>query len=608
MYASPPALMLQNGDYLVPLYRGQHFLDKPILPFWIVAASYRVLGVSVFAERLPTALAGLATAALLFFWIRRRSGSRAGILAALVLAFSFLYVFTGMTFAADAFLTLSILAASIVLDRACRGDGSDAGWGALSGLCLAVAFGCKGLIGIVLPVGAVAAGLIADRQWPRRVWRRGAWALLVLVVVLAPYHWAMDRRLGVEFWDVFYWKNQFLRGASRIYMRPHRGVFYYVGVLAWGLFPWSFLLRRLADAPPALEPAARRAAVRPRVLVAARHEARGVRRDAPAGRGGARRRGGGRSAGGLARAVAEAALVARGRGRARRRRPLGAGLADARARRGRRPRRVSGNGSGRARARARRVRDPAAQRTGAARDGPRLRRPLPRRAARRRAVRPLRPPAGLGRARPGRVRLRLRRLRLRRGRHEPRVLLRLRLGARHRSGAGDPADDGARQGVRGHEVEHGAGARRAAAEVGSSRSLRDLRQLLVRPVRRVQEGLRDDAVARADRAASSRLGPPHPDPSPRRGRGESFSARASPVAAKRPPGRSRVCARRWRRERSLPPRIEKAAGRSPRTRKTQIGIRDRLEHADRGTPRSPSRSAGPRRRARRRRRSGRRRG
>ena len=42
MYASPPALMLANGDYLVPLYRGQHFLDKPILPFWVVAASYKI--------------------------------------------------------------------------------------------------------------------------------------------------------------------------------------------------------------------------------------------------------------------------------------------------------------------------------------------------------------------------------------------------------------------------------------------------------------------------------------------------------------------------------------------------------------------------------------
>ena len=96
MYASPPALMIANGDYLVPLYRGEHFLDKPILPFWIVAATYRVLGVSVFAERLPTAIAGLATALLLGLWVRRRSGTRAGLLAGLILSFSFLLAIAGV--------------------------------------------------------------------------------------------------------------------------------------------------------------------------------------------------------------------------------------------------------------------------------------------------------------------------------------------------------------------------------------------------------------------------------------------------------------------------------------------------------------------------------
>jgi 4-amino-4-deoxy-L-arabinose transferase-like glycosyltransferase len=242
MYASPPALMLENGDYLVPLYRGQHFLDKPILPFWVVAASYKILGVSVFAERLPTALAGLATALLLALWIRRRAGSFAGVLAGLLLLFSLLYVFIGMTFAADAFLTLALLGGSILLDRATRAEGSDALRGAASGAALAIAFGFKGLVGIVLPVGAVAVTLLVDRRWPVRFWRRAGWAIAVLVLILAPYHWAMDRRLGMEFWDVFYWKNQFLRGASRIYMRGHRGALYYVGVLGWGLFPWSFLL------------------------------------------------------------------------------------------------------------------------------------------------------------------------------------------------------------------------------------------------------------------------------------------------------------------------------------------------------------------------------
>jgi 4-amino-4-deoxy-L-arabinose transferase-like glycosyltransferase len=240
MYASPPALMLESGDYLVPRYRGEPFLDKPILPFWIVAASYRLLGVSVAAERLPTALAGLLTALLLGLWVGRRSGARAGVLAGFFLTFSFLFVFTGMTFTADAYLTLALLVASVLLDAACRReDGSDAAWGAMCGAALAAAFGFKGLIGIVLPVGAVGVTLLIDRRWPVRVWRRGAWALAALVLVLLPWHWAMDRRLGPLFWDVFYWKNQFLRGASRLYMRPHRSLFYYVGVLAWGIYPWS---------------------------------------------------------------------------------------------------------------------------------------------------------------------------------------------------------------------------------------------------------------------------------------------------------------------------------------------------------------------------------
>ncbi len=243
MYASPPALMLVNGDYLVPRYQGDYFLDKPILPFWIIAASYRVLGVSIFAERLPSAIAGLASAVLLGLWVRSRAGHRAGLLAGIMLTFSPLFVFIGMTFAADAFLTLALLLAAIILDRAARCEaGSDAKWGALSGAALALAFGCKGLIGVVLPIGAVATTLIVDRRLPVRVWRRGAWTLVVLAAALTPWHWAMYRRLGKEFWVVFYWRNQFLRGTSHLYMLPDRSPLYYFSVLAWGLYPWSLLL------------------------------------------------------------------------------------------------------------------------------------------------------------------------------------------------------------------------------------------------------------------------------------------------------------------------------------------------------------------------------
>ncbi len=243
MYAAPPAAMLASGDYLVPRWEYRPFLDKPPLTFWILAAGYRVLGVSVFSAKLPGALAGLATALSLGIWVGRRAGTRSGILAVLILAFSFQFSVVALTFAADTFLTLALLLAIAALDAACRHEqGSDVARGALAGVALAAAFYCKGLVGVALPAGAVAAGLLFDRRRPVRPLRRGIWALVVLVLLAAPWHVAMTHRLGAQFWRTFYWENQFLRGATSRFMQASRGPVYYLGVLAWGLFPWSLLL------------------------------------------------------------------------------------------------------------------------------------------------------------------------------------------------------------------------------------------------------------------------------------------------------------------------------------------------------------------------------
>jgi 4-amino-4-deoxy-L-arabinose transferase-like glycosyltransferase len=243
MYASPPVRMVATGDYLVPSWENRPFLDKPPLTFWIIAAGYRLLGVSALSSKLPGALAGLATALVLAAWVSRRSSVRAGALAGLVLAFSFQFFTVSLTFAADVFLTLAVALAISALDAACRRvDLSDARAGVVAGLALSAAFYAKGLVGIALPVGAVGAGLLADRVFPTRFWKRAAFAAAALAVLVVPWHVAMDRRLGAEFWRVFYWENQFLRGATPRFMQVSRGPLYYLGVLAWGAFPWALLL------------------------------------------------------------------------------------------------------------------------------------------------------------------------------------------------------------------------------------------------------------------------------------------------------------------------------------------------------------------------------
>ena len=44
LHASIAQEMVERGDWITPRFLGQPFLDKPILYFWIQAASLRVFG------------------------------------------------------------------------------------------------------------------------------------------------------------------------------------------------------------------------------------------------------------------------------------------------------------------------------------------------------------------------------------------------------------------------------------------------------------------------------------------------------------------------------------------------------------------------------------
>src|SRR5262245_45577504 len=54
-----PRQMVLSRDYVNPSFNGQPRFNKPVLSYWIVAASYKVLGVSVTSERIMIAIGTL---------------------------------------------------------------------------------------------------------------------------------------------------------------------------------------------------------------------------------------------------------------------------------------------------------------------------------------------------------------------------------------------------------------------------------------------------------------------------------------------------------------------------------------------------------------------
>ena len=67
--------MAETGDLITAKIDGIRYIEKPPLPYWIVAGSYKIFGENTFATHLPNALAMLGLTWLAWLWARRAWGA-----------------------------------------------------------------------------------------------------------------------------------------------------------------------------------------------------------------------------------------------------------------------------------------------------------------------------------------------------------------------------------------------------------------------------------------------------------------------------------------------------------------------------------------------------
>ena len=237
-YAVPALEMLKTGIWTVPIFRGQPWFDKPVLFYWMILAAFKAFGVSEWAARIGSALAGLGGAVAMATlapasW--RRSGAH--LLAAVVLATSLEYAFLSRSAVTDMtltlFLTLGFLAVARYLES--RGLAAAAAAGAAFGLATLT----KGPVGAIVPAIALAGYGLATRR--RELLAPKALAVSAAGFAATALPWyaymiAAHRDLVVR---VFLGEEN----LGRFVNPEHRQfAFFYVAVLAVGMLPWSAAL------------------------------------------------------------------------------------------------------------------------------------------------------------------------------------------------------------------------------------------------------------------------------------------------------------------------------------------------------------------------------
>lgn len=222
-------------DWGIPHLNLLPYLEKPPLVYWLTALSFKALGYTETAARLPSALSALGGMFLAYGLGRAFWGPGPGVLAALVLASAAGYAALGriltldMTFAL--FLNLGIGLGYLALSR-----GRERLW-PWAYLSLALAVLAKGPVALVLAGLAWVIWVLVNRRSGATLIQVRCW--VALAVITLPWFVYVQWRYP-EFFRFFILEQHLGRFLTpAIHPEP---LWYYLPVLLGLLLPWTWLL------------------------------------------------------------------------------------------------------------------------------------------------------------------------------------------------------------------------------------------------------------------------------------------------------------------------------------------------------------------------------
>ena len=235
-----------DDDWVTPRLFGEPFLEKPPLSLWLDAGAMRVFGVSPWAVRLASAVAGLLSVMLLYGMLRRFERPKmvawtAGILLATMAS----YWSNVRGVGEDALLALGVTTALLAFFQAQRAP--SAGNSLLFIAGIAVATLSKGVLGLAMPGVVIFAYLLADNLIDKRL-KFGAWlrpGLLTVVGLIPLLIWlaVLYQRGGSHAVAEVLLTNSVGRFSGSFVEAGHYEPFYYyLAKLPEAFLPWNILV------------------------------------------------------------------------------------------------------------------------------------------------------------------------------------------------------------------------------------------------------------------------------------------------------------------------------------------------------------------------------
>ena len=249
-YVETPREMLEAHDFINPSFNYLPRFNKPVLSYWIVAAFYKVFGVSVGVQRFPMALGALVIIGCAFVLGRiavdatrdQGLGIDAAFWAATGLAAAPRLVMFARRIFIDIWITAFMSLTLMCFALSERYPARRRAW--LVAMYVSIGLGVltKGPVAVALPALAFGLYLAITRDLGRIRHMMLPLGAVIIGVIVIPWYALLYQEHGWTYITSFFISENIARYTSGLGVRQQRGVLFYLPVLLSDSFPVSVFL------------------------------------------------------------------------------------------------------------------------------------------------------------------------------------------------------------------------------------------------------------------------------------------------------------------------------------------------------------------------------
>jgi len=235
-YAESAREMMISGDYAVPHLNFTPRVNKPILFYWLILASYKIFGVNEFAARFPSAVFGLILILGLYFWVRKELSGKEAFLSSLILLSTPIFFVVSRLAIIDTVFTTLILFSLFALWSSLR----NRKFLVLFSLFLGLSLAAKGPVGVIIIfLAALVFSLIQRDSTVMKRFFHPLGILTILIIGGSWYFLLIDKIGWVQFKSLVLQETLGRFQEGFVHKEPY---YYYLPVLLGGFLPWSLFL------------------------------------------------------------------------------------------------------------------------------------------------------------------------------------------------------------------------------------------------------------------------------------------------------------------------------------------------------------------------------